>query len=101
MKCVDGRGIAPVIKQAHLRGIIAAEADKHRRLRRAIAPAFSERALSEQEVYLQAHSNNLIHHLRTRCIEGPVDMGKWLNLATFDIISGQCRQMHVLSTILT
>ncbi|KAF7195683.1 Cytochrome P450 monooxygenase [Pseudocercospora fuligena] len=87
MKCTDGRGIAPVIKQAHLRGIIAAESEKHRRLRRAIAPAFSDRALSEQEAYLQEHSDNLVNHLRKACNEGAVDIVKWLSLATFDIMS--------------
>ncbi|PPJ49669.1 hypothetical protein CBER1_02189 [Cercospora berteroae] len=87
-KCLDGRGIAPVIKQPHLRGIIAAEVDKHRKLRRAIAPAFSERALAQQEGYLQKHSNKLIECLRARCEEGPVDLVKWFSLTAYDIITG-------------
>lgn len=87
-KCLDGRGIAPVIKEAHLRGIIAAETLKHRRLRRAIAPAFSERALSQQEHCLQKHSDSLMRCLRERCSRGePLDIGRWFSLTTYDIIT--------------
>ncbi|GIZ43162.1 hypothetical protein CKM354_000640000 [Cercospora kikuchii] len=86
-KCLDGRGIAPVIKPPHLRGIIAAEVDKHRNLRRAIAPAFSERALAQQECYLQKHSNKLIECLRARCDGSPVDLVKWFSLTAYDIIT--------------
>ena len=86
-KCLDGRGIAPVIKQAHLRGIIAADSDKHRRLRRAIAPAFSERALGQQEEFLQKHCRNLMRCLRERCEGGELDIGRWFSLTTYDIIT--------------
>lgn len=75
------------MKEAHLRGIIAADHDKHRRLRRAIAPAFSERALSQQEQFLQKHCEKLMRCLRERCEGGHLDIGRWFSLTTYDIIT--------------
>ncbi|KAL0941169.1 cytochrome p-450 [Colletotrichum truncatum] len=85
-KALDGRGIAP----AHLNGrrtLMTESQEKHSKLRRAINPAFSERALREQEDYFQTHSDSLVKQLMKRCKEGPVDMSTWFNLLAFDIVS--------------
>ncbi|KAK7531677.1 cytochrome P450 71A23 [Phyllosticta citribraziliensis] len=85
-KALDGRGLAPPSING-IKGIVTEDQDRHARLRRAIAPAFSERALRDQEGYLQAHTKNLMSQLRKRCHEGPLDMVKWYSLTTFDVIS--------------
>jgi cytochrome P450 len=51
-----------------------------------LSPAFSERALREQEGYLQLYSEKLISHLREYSQKGPQDMKHWFALTTFDII---------------
>lgn len=86
-KCLDGRGIAP--PTVHGKYAMPTENDpaRHGRLRRAVNPAFSERALREQEGFLRRHSDNLVAQLRRRCKEGPVDLTWWYNLCAFDIVS--------------
>ncbi|KAF9877575.1 cytochrome P450 [Colletotrichum karsti] len=85
-KALDGRGIAPAKLNGH-KTLMTETQERHLRLRRAINPAFSERALREQEDYFQNHSDNLIRQLRKRCKEGPVDLSNWFNLLAFDIVS--------------
>ncbi|POS72816.1 FAD binding domain-containing protein [Diaporthe helianthi] len=85
-KCLDGRGIAPATINGKY-SMPTENQERHGRLRRAVNPAFSERALREQEGFLQEHSNNLIAHLKKRCREGPVDITLWYNLCAFDIVS--------------
>jgi cytochrome P450 len=87
-KCLDGRGIAPPTVNGKY-AMPTENQERHGRLRRAVNPAFSDRALREQEGFLQEHSNNLIAHLKKRCKEGPVDMTLWYNLCAFDIVSGK------------
>ena len=83
-KCLDGRGIAPASRNG-MRGIVTEDQERHGVLRRAILPAFSERALREQEHYLQNYAAKLIRQLRAA--EGPQNIFKWYALTTFDIIS--------------
>ncbi|KAL2218231.1 benzoate 4-monooxygenase cytochrome P450 [Thermoascus aurantiacus ATCC 26904] len=68
--------------------INANEAD-HSRIRRLLAHAFSDRALREQEPLLRSYVDLLIDRL-TAQVAGPsrgvVDMIKWYNYTTFDII---------------
>ncbi|KAL1392704.1 cytochrome P450 71A23 [Phyllosticta capitalensis] len=85
-KALDGRGLAPPSING-IKGIVTEDQNRHSRLRRAIAPAFSERALRDQEGYLQSHSTNLVQQLKKRCYEGPQDVVKWFSLTTFDVIS--------------
>lgn len=87
-KALDGRGLAPPSING-IKGIVTEDQNRHSRLRRAIAPAFSERALRDQEGYLQSHSTNLVQQLKKRCYEGPQDVVKWFSLTTFDVISGK------------
>ncbi|KAK4547942.1 hypothetical protein LTR36_010661 [Oleoguttula mirabilis] len=68
--------------------LIANDAD-HTRVRRTLSHAFSEKALAEQEVLLQTYVDQLINRLQevTSASDEPVDMVKWYNWTTFDIIA--------------
>lgn len=86
-KCLDGRGIAPRSLEG-VKGIINESQDRHARLRRAISPAFSERAIRGQEVFLQLYGDKLVSCLRRDAKRGEaVDILRWIHLTTFDIIS--------------
>lgn len=94
-KCLDGRGIAaPGMRTATVYGIVTAPHEKHARLRRAIAPAFSERALREQEGFLQLHTDKFVAQLRRACSSSSADAGearedvqRWYSLMAFDVVS--------------
>lgn len=91
-KCLDGRGIAgPNMKNTKVSGIVTAPHERHARLRRAILPAFSDRALKEQEGFLQLYTDKLVAQLQRACRsarkEGREDMSRWYALMAFDIIS--------------
>ena len=95
VKALDGRGIAPPSIGGR-KSLMTETQNRHAALRRVINPAFSERALREQEGYLKTHSDTLITQLKKRCVEGPVDMTNWYNLTAFDIVSGEfigCRRV--------
>ncbi|PYI22370.1 putative cytochrome P450 monooxygenase [Aspergillus violaceofuscus CBS 115571] len=69
--------------------VVAANGDYHRRLRRLLSHAFSEKALRAQEPALQHYVDLLIRQLRHRADQaggGVVDMVQWFNFTTFDII---------------
>ncbi|KAK7982099.1 hypothetical protein PG988_004337 [Apiospora saccharicola] len=85
-KALDGRGIAPTSIDGRP-SLMTETQENHLRLRKAINPAFSERALREQEHYLQAHSTKLVKVLSEKSKQGPVDMTTWYNLVAFDIVS--------------
>lgn len=86
-KCLDGRGIAPRSLEG-VKGIINEDQERHSRLRRAINPAFSERAIREQEVFLQLYSDKLVSCLLRDVKNGEaVDILRWVHLTTFDVIS--------------
>lgn len=60
----------------------------HARIRRQLSHAFSERALREQEELITSYINLFIEKLAETAENGAkVDMVKWYNFATFDIIS--------------
>ncbi|KAK0392637.1 hypothetical protein NLU13_2132 [Sarocladium strictum] len=85
-KVLDGRGIAPASIGGR-RTLATEELDRHTSLRRAINPAFSERALREQEYYFQNYTDSFIKQIGKRSKDGPVDMSLWFNLLSFDIMS--------------
>ncbi len=61
----------------------------HARVRRLISPAFSERAMREQEPLIMGYIDLLIQRLKARSqglMEGEVDLVRWYNFTTFDII---------------
>ncbi|KAF6240618.1 hypothetical protein HO173_001289 [Letharia columbiana] len=67
---------------------IIGDAD-HARVRGLISPAFSERAMREQESLIMGYIDLLIQRLKAQ-IQGPnkgeVDLVRWYNFTTFDIV---------------
>lgn len=54
-----------------------------------MSPAFSDKALQAQEPVLHYYVDMLIEKLREKCkgdVGGVVDMAKWFNFTTFDLI---------------
>jgi cytochrome P450 len=77
----------------------------HTRFRKAIAPAFSEKAVKLQEPIIIQYIDLLIQNLRTKVEESKtksevIDVVRWINFATFDIISdlGWGESFHCLET---
>ncbi|KAI6782256.1 uncharacterized protein J7T54_008342 [Emericellopsis cladophorae] len=70
--------------------ILQADAEAHPRMRKAIAPAFGDRAIREQEPLIQGYVSLFIQRLHEQ-VEGPsrgqVDIVRWFNYFTFDIIA--------------
>ncbi|TVY50201.1 Cytochrome P450 monooxygenase aclL [Lachnellula cervina] len=68
--------------------IIMANREDHRRQRRLIAHAFSDAALYEQEDIIKSYVDLLMRRLEEHSVQGQsLDMVKWYNYTTFDIIS--------------
>jgi cytochrome P450 len=69
--------------------LLASSDEDHTRQRRLVAHAFSERALREQEPLIGLYVDLLVEKLYGR-VSGPsrgkVDMVKWYNFTTFDVI---------------
>ncbi|KAI0444175.1 putative cytochrome P450 monooxygenase [Xylaria telfairii] len=70
-------------EHAHL--VVLVDPEKHRTLRKILSPAFSDRALHSQEALIDNYAMELIKALGKRGGE-PVDMARWYNYTTFDII---------------
>lgn len=87
-KALDGRGIAPPTMGGR-KTLMTEDQAGHAKLRRAINPAFSERALREQEYYFQNYTDTLVSQLKRACKEGAVDISTWFNLLAFDILNGE------------
>ncbi|KAH7124596.1 cytochrome P450 [Dactylonectria macrodidyma] len=69
------------------RAILGAPRDIHRRQRRQLGHAFSEAAMYEQESIIKQYIDLLIEQLTKRAKSNEsVDIIKWLNFTTFDII---------------
>ena len=67
--------------------IFNADHANHMRIRKALSHAFSERALREQEDAIKGYVDLLIEKLMDASTAGiPVDMVKWYNFTTFDLI---------------
>lgn len=60
---------------------------EHSRFRGRLNPAFSTRALQEQEPIIMGHVDGLVEKLRKRCDDGAQDMVQWPALLYFDIIA--------------
>jgi cytochrome P450 len=64
-----------------------ADEKDHARQRRALAHAFSQKALMEQEDILQGYVNKFVVRLREMAASGTAaNMVSWFNFCTFDII---------------
>lgn len=67
--------------------IISANDEDHTRYRRALAHAFSAKGLQAQEPIMNSYVDKLIERLKgVAASRSPVDMVKWYNFCTFDII---------------
>ena len=67
-------------------GIMASPPADHGRFRRTFAPAFTDKALSEQEGLIIRHVDTLVQKLRQEAKGGgPTNMTDWLEYASFDI----------------
>ena len=68
--------------------ILTSEGEAHSRVRRTLLPAFSDKALLEQQDILQHFTGLLINKLRERVASGTtsVDMFEWYIWTTFDLI---------------
>lgn len=76
-----------MLDQALILPCIRARGSAQRRL---VSHAFSERALREQESILQKYGNLLIQHMHEQIDgegKGRVDMPRWYNFTTFDVIA--------------
>ncbi|XXH04521.1 hypothetical protein Hte_010937 [Hypoxylon texense] len=68
--------------------IIAANAADHFRYRRAMLPAFSDKALAQQEPLIRVYVDLLVERLREVAETGePTNMVRWYNFTTFDLIA--------------
>jgi cytochrome P450 len=70
------------------RKIISSNPKDHFRLRRAMLPAFSDKALSQQEALIGTYVDLLIQRLReVSDTANYANMVRWYNLTTFDLIA--------------
>lgn len=70
--------------------INAIKPEQHVRLRKALSPAFTLRALREQETILQGYTNTFVECLSDKGNENSqqgvdIDVTRWFNFVTFDI----------------
>ncbi|KAH8682497.1 cytochrome P450 [Xylariales sp. PMI_506] len=67
-------------------GILGANTADHRRYRKQLSPAFSERSMREQQPTILKHVNMLVQGLRDSVGKKPQDLVHWFNWTTFDVI---------------
>ena len=70
-----------------IKNIVTANDTDHRRLRRLISHAFSEKALREQESILLSHIRNFIENMSSPALNGKVNITDYFTFLVFDIIS--------------
>jgi len=69
--------------------ILQADAEAHPRMRRILAPAFSDRALREQESLIQGYVDLFVQRLHEQASgteNGEVDLVRWFNYFTFEYV---------------
>lgn len=68
--------------------LIGADRPEHARFRRILSHGFSAAVMQEQEPLIMSYVDKLMARLRERCAGGtsPLDMAKWFNYTTFDVI---------------
>lgn len=70
--------------------IMFAPAEEHAKMRRGVSVGFSDRVLREMEPLIQSSIAVFMRRLRDQCkapeINGKIDMSKWFNFTTFDLI---------------
>lgn len=91
----DPRLVGPdlFVKPGEPAGIMRADHSAHATQRRLLSPAFSDKALKDQEPLLQSYVDILINQWRTICDKGNAtgdavaDLVLWYNFTTFDIMA--------------
>lgn len=81
--------------------IIAAPGSNHFRMRRAMLPAFSDKALGQQEQLIRVYVDLLMQRLTEAAQSGEAtNMTRWYNLTTFDLIADLCygQPLHGLTS---
>lgn len=79
-------GRDPVATYDHRDGIMGAKPEDHARFRRALSPGFSAQTMMEQEPIIKTYVDLLLQRLHENSTNGPLDMVKWYNFVTFDMI---------------
>ncbi|KAL9079651.1 MAG: hypothetical protein Q9157_001483 [Trypethelium eluteriae] len=69
-----------------VRDISNADEENHARMRKAMNPAFSDRALRDQEGMLKLYVEKLMTKLRETAGDGPLNIMNFFNWTTFDVI---------------
>ena len=69
-----------------VKDIIHADNDGHKRMRRVMAHAFSEKALRGQADILSHHVDLFIAGISQRAEMGPIDITLWYTFATYDVV---------------
>ncbi|KAJ4857898.1 cytochrome p450 domain-containing protein [Trichoderma breve] len=78
----------PIRQELHVTNIIGANRADHTRFRRSLANGFSHQAMLDQEPIIRDYVEELMKSLEKNGANGtqPIDMVRWFNYATFDII---------------
>ena len=78
----------PNLARFNADNIIGANRQDHQSFSRALAHGFSNQSMMDQQAIIKSYVNSLIEGLLEECTGcmKPLDIGKWLNFTTFDII---------------
>ncbi|PSN64117.1 cytochrome P450 [Corynespora cassiicola Philippines] len=66
--------------------ILIAKPEDHARLRKFLSPSFSEKGLREMQNRIQSYVDLLVRGLKEESMKGFIDIQKWYNWTTFDMI---------------
>lgn len=85
-KNLKGAGILPpILHKDQAKSIVTAERHHHLRMRKTLSYAFSEKALREQEGFLQSYVDRPIRRLRETSKTGPQNLVDWYVRASLGI----------------
>lgn len=78
----------PIAVRSMRDNLVGAEKAEHARFRRILSHGFSASVMQEQEPLIRSYVDKLMRQLQARCEGGtrPLDMSKWFNYTTFDVI---------------
>lgn len=78
----------PVATSVNGDNILGARRDDHQFFRRSLSHAFSAQAMLDQQPIISKYVDTLFRKLHVECADGqkPVNIEKWLNYTTFDIV---------------
>ncbi|POS68852.1 isotrichodermin C-15 hydroxylase [Diaporthe helianthi] len=78
----------PIQMKQSKKNIFGVDREEHSRLRRILAPGFSNQAMMEQEPMFREYADKLVNRLQSATGNGqqPQEMTSWFNWVTFDVI---------------